>query len=341
MSDPSLAQARSLPGQAGQFSPERAWALAERTLAIEAQALQTRAQRQGDGFAQGVHAILGCTGRTIVMGMGKSGHVGRKIAATLASTGTPAFFVHPAEASHGDLGMVRPGDVVLAISNSGESDELAAILPSMRRLGVTLLGMTGRADSTLARHADIVISCQVDQEACPLNLAPTASTTAQIALGDALAVALLDARGFVEEDFARSHPGGALGRKLLMHVRDLMRSGDALPCVGPDTELPAMLKEMSAKGLGFAAVVGAQHEVLGIFTDGDLRRLIERGAELLSLRARDVLHAQPRRVHPDDLAVDAASLMEVHRVTSVLVVDDGGRLVGALNSNDLMRAKVI
>jgi arabinose-5-phosphate isomerase len=275
------------------------------------------------------------------MGMGKSGHVGRKIAATLASTGTPAFFVHPAEASHGDLGMVTPGDVVLAISNSGESEELAAILPSMRRLGVILLGMTGRPDSTLARHADIVLSCQVDQEACPLNLAPTASTTAQIALGDALAVALLDARGFVEEDFARSHPGGALGRKLLMHVRDLMRSGEALPCVAPDTELPAMLKVMSAKGLGFAVVVGAQQEVLGIFTDGDLRRLIERGAELLSLRAQDVLRPQPRQVRPDDLAVDAADQMEQYRVTSVLVVDDAGRLVGALNSNDLMRAKVI
>ena len=341
MSDSNVAEPRSLPGQAGQFSPERVLALAERTLAIEAQALLALARRQADGFARAVQAILGCTGRTIVMGMGKSGHVGRKIAATLASTGTPAFFVHPAEASHGDLGMVTPGDVVLAISNSGESDELAAILPSMRRLGVTLLGMTGRADSTLARHADIVLSCQVDQEACPLNLAPTASTTAQIALGDALAVALLDARGFVEEDFARSHPGGALGRKLLMHVRDLMRSGEALPCVGPDTELPAMLKVMSAKGLGFAAVVGAQQEVLGIFTDGDLRRLIERGAELLSLRARDVLNAQPRRVSPDDLAVDAADLMEEHRITSVLVVDEAGRLVGALNSNDLMRAKVI
>ena len=229
-----------LPGEPGLFTAERAIAMAVRTFEVEAQALHAVAARQGSGFAQAVRAVLDCRGRTVVMGIGKSGHVGRKIAATLASTGTPAFFVHPAEASHGDLGMVTPGDVVLALSNSGESDELAAILPAMRRLGVTLVAMTGRPDSTLARHADIVLSCAVDQEACPLNLAPTASTTAQMALGDALAVALLDARGFVEADFARSHPGGSLGRKLLMHVHDLMRSGDALPVVGLDTPLTAM-----------------------------------------------------------------------------------------------------
>ena len=273
--------------------------------------------------------------------MGKSGHVGRKIAATLASTGTPALFVHPGEASHGDLGMVTPGDVVLAISNSGESDELAAIIPAIKRLSVTLVAMTGRPDSSLARHADIVLSSAVDEEACPLNLAPTASTTAQMALGDALAVALLDARGFREEDFARSHPGGALGRKLLMHVRDLMRSGDAVPRVAPDTAFTPMLREMTGKGLGFTAVVDAQQRVLGIFTDGDLRRLIERGAELLSLTARDVMHASPKLVRDDALAVEAADVMEQHRITSVLVVDAAGSLVGALNSNDLMRAKVI
>jgi arabinose-5-phosphate isomerase len=288
-----------------------------------------------------VQALLACRGRTVVMGMGKSGHVGRKIAATLASTGTPAFFVHPAEASHGDLGMVTPGDVVLAISNSGESDELAAILPAVRRIGVTLVAMTGKPDSTLGRHADIVVSSAVDQEACPLNLAPTASTTAQMALGDALAVAALDARGFVEEDFARSHPGGSLGRKLLMHVSDLMRSGDALPQVGPETAFTDMLREMSGKGLGFTAVTDADARVLGIFTDGDLRRLIERGADLLSLRAGDVMHRGPKLVRAEALAVDAAGVMEQHRITSVLVVDAEQKLVGALNSNDLMRAKVI
>jgi arabinose-5-phosphate isomerase len=323
------------------FDAERALRLAAETIGIEARALQALAARQGEGFAAAVRAMLECRGRSIVMGMGKSGHVGRKIAATLASTGTPAFFVHPAEASHGDLGMVQPGDVVLAISNSGESEELGAIVPALRRLGVTLVAMTGRADSTLARHADIVLCSAVDQEACPFNLAPTASTTAQMALGDALAVALLDARGFREDDFARSHPGGSLGRKLLMHVHDLMRSGDAVPRVGPEAGFQALLREMTGKGLGFAAVTDAEGRPLGIFTDGDLRRLIESGAELRALNAADVMHRGPKTVRADALAVDAAGLMEAHRITSVLVVDDEGRLVGALNTNDLMRAKVI
>ena len=323
------------------FDGARALALAAQTFDIEARALQALGSRQGEGFVRAVQAMLACRGRTIVMGMGKSGHVGRKIAATLASTGTPAFFVHPAEASHGDLGMVAAGDVVLAISNSGESDELSALLPALRRLSVTLVAMTGKPQSTLARHADIVLSSAVDQEACPLNLAPTASTTAQMALGDALAVALLDARGFAEADFARSHPGGSLGRKLLMHVRDLMRSGDALPVVQPTASMSTMLKEMSAKGLGFTAVAADDGQVLGIFTDGDLRRLIERGADLLSLTAQDVMHRSPRLVREDALAVDAAGLMEQHRITSVIVVNDAGRITGALNSNDLMRAKVI
>jgi arabinose-5-phosphate isomerase len=237
--------------------------------------------------------------------------------------------------------MVMAGDVVLAISNSGESDELAAILPAMRRLGVTLVAMTGQAESTLAQHADVVISSAVEEEACPLNLAPTASTTAQMALGDALAVALLDARGFREEDFARSHPGGSLGRKLLMHVRDLMRSGDAVPRVPPTAHFNDLLREMTGKGLGFAAVAGDDGRPLGIFTDGDLRRLIERGADLRTLQAADVMHTGPRLVRADALAVDAAQVMEQHRITSVLVVDAQGLLVGALNSNDLMRAKVI
>ena len=323
------------------FDPERALQLARETLDIEARALIGLKARQGAGFAKAVEAMLRCRGRVVVMGMGKSGHVGRKIAATLASTGTPAFFVHPAEASHGDLGMVQTGDVVLAISNSGESDELAAIIPAIRRIGVTLVAMTGRAESSLGEVGDIVISSEVDQEACPLNLAPTASTTAQMALGDALAVALLDARGFREEDFARSHPGGSLGRKLLMHVRDLMRSGDDVPRVPPQAAFTEMLREMTGKGLGFTAIAEADGRVLGIFTDGDLRRLIERGADLRALSAADVMHAGPRLVSADALAVDAAQVMEQHRITSVLVVDAEGRLCGALNSNDLMRAKVI
>ena len=326
---------------APRFDAQRALRLAARTFDIEARALQALSARQGEGFTGSVQAMLECAGRVIVMGMGKSGHVGRKIAATLASTGTPAFFVHPGEASHGDLGMVAAGDVVLAISNSGESDELAAILPALRRVGVTLVAMTGHEASTLARHARYVISSAVDQEACPMNLAPTASTTAQLALGDALAVALLDARGFREEDFARSHPGGSLGRKLLIHVRDLMRSGDALPRVGPHASFIAMLGEMTGKGLGFTAVVDAEGRAVGIFTDGDLRRLIERGVELRGLHAQDVMHRQPRCVSADALAVDAAEIMERHRVTSVLALDADGRLVGALNTNDLMRAKVI
>jgi len=315
--------------------------LGARTLEIEAAALIGVKSRLGPGFANAVAAMLACRGRVVVMGMGKSGHVGRKIAATLASTGTPAMFVHPAEASHGDLGMVTPQDVVIAISNSGESDELNLIVPVLKRLRVPLIAMTGKAASTLGQHADMVIESTVEQEACPLNLAPTASTTAQLALGDALAVALLDARGFREADFARSHPGGALGRKLLLHVHDLMRSGDALPRVGADASFTTMLREMTGKGLGFTAVASADDEILGIFTDGDLRRLIERGADLRSLVARDVMHPTPRRIRADALAVEAADLMELHRITSVLVVDVGGRLLGTLNSNDLMRAKVI
>ena len=323
------------------FDAERALALARATLDIEARALDALKERQGDGSVAALRAILACRGRVVVMGMGKSGHVGRKVAATLASTGTPAFFVHPGEASHGDLGMVTAGDVVLAISNSGESDELAAIVPAIKRLGVTLIAMTGHVESSLGRHADVVVSSAVDQEACPLNLAPTASTTAQMALGDALAVALLDARGFREEDFARSHPGGSLGRKLLMHVADLMRSGDAVPRVDAGTVMADMLHEMTRKGLGFTAVVDGAGRVAGIFTDGDLRRLIETGADLRPMRASDVMSASPKLVRDDALAVEAAELMERHRVTGLLVVDREGRLVGALNSNDLMRAKVI
>ena len=324
-----------------QFDGARAVQMARRALQIEADALAALSPRLGEAFAQAVHTVLHCRGRVAVMGMGKSGHVGRKIAATLASTGTPALFVHPAEASHGDLGMVTESDVVLALSNSGESDELNAVLPVLKRLGVPIIAMTGRAESSLARHATLVLDSGVAEEACPLNLAPTASTTAQMALGDALAVALLDARGFKPEDFARSHPGGALGRKLLTHVRDLMRSGEALPRVTPDTAFGDMLRVMAAKGLGAAVVVDGEDRVQGIFTDGDLRRLIERGEDLRALRAGDVATKTPRTVSDEALAVDAADLMEEARITLVLVTDAEKKLQGAISINDLMRAKVI
>ncbi|WP_431099189.1 KpsF/GutQ family sugar-phosphate isomerase [Polaromonas aquatica] len=323
------------------FDAQQVLSLARKTFEIEAAAVLGLAGRLGSEFAEAVELILGCRGRVVVMGMGKSGHIGRKIAATLASTGTPAMFVHPAEASHGDLGMIKAIDVVLAISNSGESAELTVILPVLSRQGVPMVAITGGAQSTLARHARVTLDSSVAQEACPLNLAPTASTTAQLALGDALAVALLDARGFKEEDFARSHPGGALGRKLLTHVSDVMRSGDAVPQVQPDTSFTDLMREMSAKGLGASAVVDGSQRVLGIFTDGDLRRLIEKGVDLRSSKAGEVMHANPRTVQPDALAVEAVALMEQYRITSVLVVDGAGVLCGALNTNDLMRAKVI
>ena len=325
------------------FDAQRAIALAQETLSIEAQALTTMAGRVGDEFVKATELILACTGRVVVTGMGKSGHVGRKITATLASTGTPAMFMHPAEASHGDLGMITAADVVLGISNSGESEELTAILPLIKRMGVPMIAMTGRRQSALGQHADVVLDTSVDKEACPHNLAPTASTTAQLAMGDALAVSLLDARGFKADDFARSHPGGALGRKLLTLVSDVMRSGADVPKVAPEAKLMVLMKEISAKGLGACAIVDAQDRVLGIFTDGDLRRLIEQGThgDLRELTAADVMKAQPRTVRADALAVEAADLMESHRVTSVLVVNAEGQLCGALNSNDLMRAKVI
>ncbi len=315
--------------------------LARETLDIEAAALQGLKARLDQRFVRAVEMMLNVRGRVVVTGMGKSGHIGRKIAATLASTGTPAMFVHPAEASHGDLGMIKPVDVVLAISNSGESDELVAILPVLKRQGVPLIAMTGGLQSSLARHADVVLDSSVEKEACPLNLAPTASTTAQLALGDALAVALLDARGFKPEDFARSHPGGSLGRRLLTHVGDVMRSGDAVPRVGPEASFSALMQEMSRKGLGASAVVDAAGRPVGVFTDGDLRRLIEKGQDLRALKAGEVMHAQPRTVLRDALAVEAADMMEQYRITSILVVDSEGVLCGALNSNDLMRAKVI
>jgi arabinose-5-phosphate isomerase len=323
------------------ITAERVLALAGEALELEAAAVLGLKQRLDGSIVQAVSVILNGTGRVVVMGMGKSGHVGRKIAATLASTGTPAMFVHPAEASHGDLGMVTRADIVLAISNSGESDELNVIVPVLKRLGIRLIAMTGRVGSTLARHADIVLDSGVEQEACPLNLAPTSSTTAQMALGDALAVTLLDARGFGKEDFARSHPGGALGRRLLIHIRDLLRQDGAPPAVTADAALPELLHQMSRGGMGIAAIVDAAGGVAGVFTDGDLRRLIEGGGDLRNLRAGDVMNTQPCTIRDDALAAEAASLMETRKVTSVLVIDAADRFVGALNTNTLLRAKVI
>ena len=323
------------------FNPEQALQLARETLDIEAEALMGLKSRLDARFSQAVQMMLNVQGRVVVTGMGKSGHIGSKIAATLASTGTPAMFVHPGEASHGDLGMIKAVDVVLAISNSGESDELVSILPVLKRLGVPLIAMTGGMNSALAQHADVVLDSSVSKEACPLNLAPTASTTAQLALGDALAVALLDARGFKAEDFARSHPGGSLGRRLLTHVSDVMRKDDQVPRVLPTAGFSELMQEMSRKGLGASAIVNEAHQIMGIFTDGDLRRLIEKGLDLRSLLAQDVMHANPRTVKQNALAVEAAELMEQFKITSVLVVNDAGQLSGALNTNDLMRAKVI
>jgi len=276
-----------------------------------------------------------------VMGMGKSGHIGRKIASTLASTGTPALFVHPAEASHGDLGMITAADLVLMVSNSGESQEINALLPVLKRLGAPLVALTANGQSTMASHADAWISTAVAQEACPMNLAPTASTTAQLAMGDALAVALLDARGFKPDDFARSHPGGALGRRLLTHVSDIMRSGADVPQVATDASFSDLMREMSAKGIGASAVTDAGGRLCGVFTDGDLRRLVETGVDLRKLRAGEVMRSKPLTVSSQALAAEAANLMEERKISSVLVLDAQGVLCGALTSNDLMRAKVI
>lgn len=316
-------------------------ALARRTLAIEAQAVEALADRLGDAFVAAVEAFLRCPGRVVVSGMGKSGHIARKIAATLASTGTPAFFVHPAEASHGDLGMITAQDVVLALSNSGESAELVTILPLIKRKGARLIAMTGNARSTLAREADIHLDAQVAQEACPHNLAPTASTTAALALGDALAVATLYARGFTAEDFARTHPGGSLGRRLLVHVRDLMHQGEALPVVRESASLKEALLEMTRKGLGMTAVIDEAGRLSGVFTDGDLRRLLDRDVDVRNLTIREVMTRNPRTISADVLAVEAARLMQEARVNGLLALDAEGRLAGALNMHDLLRAGVV
>ena len=316
--------------------------LARRVLAIEAEAVRALVARVDERFLAAVELILQRKGRVLVSGIGKSGHIARKIAATLSSTGTPAYFVHPAEASHGDVGMIESGDVFIALSNSGESEELVGILPAVKRRGAKLIALTGRPDSTLARQADALLDAAVAQEACPLNLAPTASTTAALALGDALAVALLDARGFSAEDFHRSHPGGTLGRRLLSHVADVMRRGAEVPAIPADASLKQAIVEMSRGRLGMTAVVDEARRVKGIFTDGDLRRVLEKATtDLHVTRIADVMTAGPRTIGPEALAAEAVRVMELHKINQMLVVDERGTLVGALTMHDLFRAKAI
>lgn len=315
--------------------------LARNVLAIEAHEITLLAARLESSFVAAVQLILQCKGRVVVSGMGKSGHIGGKIAATLASTGTPAFFMHPAEASHGDLGMITEGDVVIALSNSGESDELLNILPTIKRLGASVISITGAPNSTLAKESDVHLSAEVTQEACPLGLSPTASTTAALALGDALAVCVLDCREFTAEDFARSHPGGSIGRKLLTRVKDVMRTGDAVPAVAEDAMLSAALTEMTEKGLGLTAVINAQNQPIGIFTDGDLRRAFANGTHANTAKIAEVMHAKPNTIHANQLAVEAVERMEVNKINGLLVVNDAGELVGAFNMHDLLKAKVV
>jgi arabinose-5-phosphate isomerase len=327
--------------ETSETSETRLLASARRTIGIETAALAALGERLDGAFAAACRACLSCRGRAVVTGMGKSGHVARKIAATLASTGTPAFFLHPGEASHGDIGMITRGDLLLALSNSGETVEVLALLPYLKRLGVPLIALTGQAQSTLARAAEVHLDVGVSQEACPHNLAPTASTTAALVMGDALAVALLEARGFSADDFARSHPGGNLGRRLLLHVEDVMRRGDSLPSVHAQTPLAAGLVEMTRKGLGMTAVVDEANRVLGIFTDGDLRRALDRRIDVHSAAMRDVMTSGARSIGAHELAAAAAHVMEAHRITALLVTDSERRLIGALNVHDLMRAGVV
>jgi arabinose-5-phosphate isomerase len=308
---------------------------------IEARAIDVLKSRVDDNFLRACQLMFACKGRVVVSGMGKSGHIARKIAATLASTGTPAFFVHPGEASHGDLGMITPVDVVLALSNSGETDELLTILPAIKRQGNPLILMTGNPASSLAAMGDAHLDVSVPEEACPLGLAPTASTTAALVMGDALAIALLEARGFTDEDFARSHPAGMLGRRLLLHIADIMHGGDKIPLTGADATLSDALVEMTRKGLGMTAIVDADQHLLGIFTDGDLRRAVDNNnIDLRTTPVTSLMTVNPKTIAPDKLAIEAARLMEAHKIHALLVVDEG-RVVGALNIHDLLRARVV
>jgi arabinose-5-phosphate isomerase len=314
---------------------------ARAVLSTEATAIAALDSRIGEPLVAAVSLILNASGRVVVTGIGKSGHVGRKLAATLASTGTPAFFVHPAEASHGDLGMISPQDVVIALSNSGEVAELNTLLTPLKRVGAKLIAITGNENSTLAKEADIALDARVDEEACPLGLAPTASTAAAMALGDALAMALLEARGFTAEDFARSHPGGSLGRKLLTHVRDVMRVGDTLPIVTDDATVTQALFEITGKGMGMTAVIASDGTLAGIFTDGDLRRCLPKLGKIETARVADFMTRTPLVIGADALAVDAVSLMEEKRKNLLLVLNAKRELIGALNMHDLLLAKVV
>jgi arabinose-5-phosphate isomerase len=324
-----------------EYTDESLIELGRQALLVEIDGLSALVPRLGYEFARACRICLNCRGRIVVTGMGKSVHIGGKIAATLASTGTPAFFMHPGEASHGDVGMITRDDVLLALSNSGETEEILTIVPAIKRLGVSIIAFTGNSASTLARAATVHVDIAVPAEACPLNLAPTASTTAALAAGDALAVALLKARGFTEEDFARSHPAGALGRRLLLHVRDVMRTGAALPKVAPDVPLAEGLMEMTRKGLGMTAIVDERDRVLGVFTDGDLRRALDRSADLHRTRMDEVMTRQAKHIDADALAAEAVLLMETHRITSLIIVGADEVLVGALNVHDLLRAGVV
>ena len=315
--------------------------LGRAVIETEAAAVAALADRIGEDFARACRYMLECEGRVVVLGMGKSGHIGGKLAATLASTGTPAFFVHPGEASHGDLGMITAKDVVLALSNSGETAELLTILPLIKRLGVPLITLTGRPDSTLARAADVNLDVGVEKEACPLGLAPTASTTATLAMGDALAVALLETRGFTEEDFALAHPGGSLGRRLLLRIDDLMHTGERLPSVGMDVSLAEALHEMTRKGLGMTAVVDDEGRVAGIFTDGDLRRAVDRKIDLHATSLAELMTRDCTRVRPGMLAAEALALMQRKKINGLLIVDEDDRPIGALGMHDLLRAGVV
>ncbi len=338
---PTLLQSNRLHAPIAADSASRTLSLAREVLTIESREIEALAKRLDAHFVAAVALVLHCKGRVVVSGMGKSGHIGRKIASTLASTGSPAFFMHPGEASHGDLGMITQDDVVIALSNSGESDEIIAIIPAIKRLGAKIISITGKAQSTLAKEADIHLSAEVSQEACPLGLAPTASTTAALALGDALALCVLDLRDFSAEDFARSHPGGSIGRGLLIRIHDVMRTNDAIPSVTENALLADGLLEMTRKGLGLTAVINQANQPVGIFTDGDLRRAFAQNIQASTTKIRDVMHANPQIIFANQLAVDAVALMEALKISSLLVVNEAGKLVGALNMHDLLKAKVV
>ena len=323
------------------IEPDRILNRAREVLRTEARAITDLSGRLGAEFVAACQQILHCQGHLIVTGMGKSGHIGHKLAATLASTGTPAFFVHPAEASHGDLGMIRGQDLVVALSNSGETDEILRLLPVIKRLGVGLIAITGNPASSLAKHADVHLDTSVDKEACPLGLAPTASTSAQLAMGDALAIALLEARGFTADDFARSHPGGTLGRRLLLHIRDVMHTGDDVPGIGPDQTITEAIVEMTRSRLGLCAIIDTDRRVLGIITDGDLRRGLDHVDDIRTTPVKKLMTSDPRTIGADELAATAVEVMQTHRIPGLLVVDANRRLVGALNFQDLLQAGVV